>query len=416
MATYSRRPFSRTDVGEGFYRTLLIVCLFFITFLVYGSYHSFGVFLKPLAQEFNVTRSVVSGAISVAWIAHGIFAVVAGIVSDRRGPRPVMLAAIALISLGYGLMMTSSSLWQLYLYVGVILGTGMAPIWIVASAITTQWFSRRRGLSLGIVLAGPGMGQIVVTPIVRYLIDAYDFRIAYLIVGLAVFVIGIPLATVLRPAPREENSLERLASLPESTPERSFGIRKAMATGVFWLLFAIWLLVPWAIQLFRVHVFPYASDKGIEEAAASLIFVFLGAGIVAGRIGWGAFADRFGAKRVYALLLILLAAALGITAVLEQLWAFYAMATFFGFTMGGNDPVFVKLLTDFFGVRYAGSLLGILNSAFTVSAAAGPFVGGLVFDYAGSYSLGFLLAALSALGAVLLSLFLASPQRRASTE
>ena len=123
---------------EGSYRILLVACLFLITFIVFGSFHSYGVFLKPLADRLGATRAAVSGAISVAWIMHGIFGMLSGMASDRWGPRPVMVTGSFIIAAAYMLMATSGSLWHLYIFVGVILGAGIGPFWVVSSAITAQ--------------------------------------------------------------------------------------------------------------------------------------------------------------------------------------------------------------------------------------------------------------------------------------
>jgi MFS family permease len=387
---------------EGSYRILLVACLFLMTLMVFGSFHSFGVFLKPLADRFGATRAAVSGAISVAWLMHGISGMLSGMASDRWGPKPIMATGSFIIAAAYMLMATSGSLWHLYLFVGVMLGAGIGPFWVVSSAITAQWFSRHRGLSLGIVMAGPGAGHFVIPPLCQYLITHFGLHTTYFILGLLILVTVFPLSFLLRPAPTMRNTREIRSAMSEQQSESNITVRNAMGTRSFWFLFGIWLLVPLSIQLIRVHIFPYASDQGIDESAASLMFLFMGAGIMAGRIGWGSIADRFGSKRTFAVVLALIAMAQFSAIGANTLGAFYALAMVYGFVMGGNDPVYVKLVTEFFGPRHGGALLGIFGFAYTTSSSVGPFFAGLIYDRTESYSWAFFLSGVVVLIALLL--------------
>jgi len=391
---------------ERSYRKLLVVCLFLFTLITFGSFHSFGIFLKPLASDLNLTRAAVSAAISISWIIHGIFAVIGGALSDRYGPRIVMMAGTFLMGLGYLLMSTCTSALQLYLYFGVIVGIGIGPTWVVTSATIAKWFSARRGLMLGIVLAGPGMGRIIVAPLSQYLISTVQLHAAYLILGLVVLLLAIPLASFVRPAPKEEAADTHHDRSPARPPGRSLDMKEALGTKPFWALFTIWLLVPLAIQMWQVHFFPHVSDQGLPEAAASLLFIFVGAGIIAGRISWGGIADRIGSFRTFALILILISVAQLVTVGASSLWAVYAVAALFGFSMGGNDPVYVKLTMEYFGAQSVGTIIGVLTLAFALSSAVGPLVAGFIVDRTKSYSMAFILAAAVVLVALIALQFL----------
>ena len=120
------------------------------TLVVFGTFHSFGIFLKPLAQSLKIGRAEVSAAISISWICNGISAILGGVSSDRYGPRVVMAVSTLLIGLGYALMSICFSVAELYTYYGVIIGMGMGPAFVITSATAAKWFPERRGLMIGI--------------------------------------------------------------------------------------------------------------------------------------------------------------------------------------------------------------------------------------------------------------------------
>ncbi|MFC1532886.1 MFS transporter [Thermodesulfobacteriota bacterium] len=381
------------------YRKLLVGYLILFTLIIFGSFHSFGIFLKPLTQALNIGRAEVSAAISISWVMHGISAAISGRLSDRFGPRPVMITGTLFIGSGYLLMSTCSTVPEMFLFFGVLLGFGMGPSFAVTSATTARWFSDRRGLMLGIVLSGTGLGRIIVAPISQYFIQHFQVRTAYMILGGAVFCLALPLAALIRQAPENDPGI----AIPgKNSPANQIEITVKEATRdvPFWLLLFIWLLVPLTIQLWQVHFFPYVSDKGIPEAAASLLFIFFGVGLMAGRIGWGAVADHLGSIRAFTFVLIMISLIQFSTIAVSQLWTVYLLATLFGLSMGGNDTVFVKLVTEIFGTRSVGAIIGIMSFAFAISSSMGPLIAGFIVDQTRSYLYAFLLAGTFVAGAL----------------
>jgi MFS family permease len=372
------------------YRIFLVVSLVLYTLVVFGTFHSFGIFLKPLAQSLKIGRAEVSAAISISWICNGISAILGGVSSDRYGPRVVMAVSTLLIGLGYALMSSCFSVAELYTYYGVIIGMGMGPAFVITSATAAKWFPERRGLMIGIVLAGPGLGRIILGPFSHFLIRVYHLHTAYLILGIIVLCIALPLACMIKLAPNDKGT-ETL----EQRSAGSFRIREAIHLGPFWHLFLIWMLVPFAIQLWQVHFFPHVSDRGIPETAASLLFVFSGAGLIGGRISWGAIADKLGSMKTFAFVLLLICAAELATIGVGMIWHVYLVAFLFGFSMGGNDTVYVKLVVETFGPHFAGAIIGTLAFAFALSSSMGPLIAGLIVDETRSYSWGFTIAGLA---------------------
>ena len=150
----------------GFYYGYIIVIAIFITMVfAFGSNFAFGVFFKPVQDEFNLTRAMTAGAFSLCMIVQGIIGTVMGCLTDRFGPRLVMTASGILLGIGYLLMAQVNSLWQLYVFYGVIIGIGMSSGYVTLLSTTARWFNKRRNLMTGIVLIGMSIGTLLAPPI-----------------------------------------------------------------------------------------------------------------------------------------------------------------------------------------------------------------------------------------------------------
>jgi len=226
--------------------------------------------------------------------------------------------------------------------------------------------------------------------------------------GHKIIVLGIalPLAALIKTAPKESCVLDSSAKAREQPATKGFWSGAAARQPSFWLLFLIWLQVPLAIQLWQVHFFPHVSDRGIAETAASLLFVFSGTGLIVGRVSWGALADRFGSMKTLAFVFLLLCGAQLSSIGVWELWHVYLVAALFGFSMGGNDTVYVKLVVETFGPQFAGTIIGALTFAFALSSSLGPLIAGSIVDHTKSYSWSFLIASIALLVALITLYFL----------
>jgi MFS family permease len=159
--------------------------------VMYGAYNSFGIFFKPVLTDFNWTRAVTSGGLSLSWIVHGLLGIIMGRLTDRFGPRVVLTICGFLLGLGYLLMSQIGTVWQLYLFYGVIIGAGMGGSWVPIVSTVARWFVKRRNLMTGIVLSGVSIGTLIGAPVASRLISAYDWRMSYVIVGGIVLVVAV---------------------------------------------------------------------------------------------------------------------------------------------------------------------------------------------------------------------------------
>ena len=370
------------------YRWVLVASLFFILLLFWGSYYSFGVFLKPLAQEFGWSRAATSGPFALSLVLQGFVGILAGALTDRYGPRPILLGGTLAASLGYLLMARLSSLTELYLYFGVLVGLGTSASYVVPVATIPRYFDKQRGLALGIALAGIGVGQMTFPPLTSFLTQGQGWRYAFLVVGLVLGVGGILASLVPRPYPRE-------ASTRGSTPWQAMGGLR------FWALFAIWFMAALPLQIVMVHIVPYATDKGFGPGAAALTLTIMGLTVTLARVAVGGVSDRMGNRPVYF-------ACLGLQFLIMfwlirggSLGGLYLAALVFGIGYGGAAVVFAKIVAEVYGLASLGAIMGLLGLGWYLGAALGAPLAGWVFDLRHSYSLAFL-AGGTALGLALI--------------
>ena len=190
-----------------FYGYIVVAVAVGIMMLAWGANRTFGVFLEPLINEFSWTRAGVSGAFTLCMLITGLLGIVAGRLNDRFGPRLVMTACGFFVGLGYLLMSQISTIWQLYLFYGVIIAMGTSGGYVPLVSTVARWFVKRRGLVTGIVISGIGLGTMVVPPIAAQLISSYGWRTSYIIVGIAALVLIILAAQFLKRDPSQVGQL-----------------------------------------------------------------------------------------------------------------------------------------------------------------------------------------------------------------
>jgi MFS family permease len=174
----------RRPSGKIYYGWVVLGAAFVVIMIGIGSMFSLGVFLIPLQEEFGWSRSQISVASLLNWLAFGLFSAVFGTLSDRIGTRRVVLLGGTLFGLGMMLSGLTQQIWHLYLTFGLLGGMGVGGLYVPLSATATRWFAGNRGLAVAIVSAGNGSGILLMAPLGRYLISTFDWAIAFAIVGL----------------------------------------------------------------------------------------------------------------------------------------------------------------------------------------------------------------------------------------
>ncbi len=403
-----------------FYGYIIVLAGFIIMMIAWGAFYTFGIFFKPLLTEFGWTRAIISGAFSLCSILLGILAIVIGRLSDRFGPRLVVTVCGFLLGLGYLLMSQVSTIWQLYLFYGVIIGVGMGGAFVPLASTIARWFVKRRGTMTGIASAGIAAGIMIMPPVANWLISSYNWRTSYIIIGITVSVFIVGLAQFLKRDPGQIGEVPygedevKTESLNRLT--RGFSLREALYTRPLWLLLAAYLFYGFWLNSIMVHIVPHATELGISATSAANILAIIGGVSFVGRIIMGGASDRMGNRLVFAISFAVVSIALFWLQLAREAWMLYLFAAIIAFGYSGCAALISPIVAELFGLRSHGVLLGITNFAYASGGAVGPIVVGLIFDITGSYQSAFLVSAVVSVIGLIITLFLRPAQGQGLTK
>lgn len=378
--------------------------------MTWGPIYSFGIFFKPVLIEFGWTRALTSGAYSLFFLLLGLFAGIAGKLSDRFGPKIVVTACGLVIGSGFALISQISSIWQFYICYGVILAVGASGIYVPLASTIARWFEKGRGLVTGIALSGISIGTMIVPLIANWLIGEYGWRLSYLIVGIAVLLSIVLTAQLLRYDPSQKGMLPYGTNFKVSKElnlrTRGTSLRETIHTKQFWIVSAMFFCFGISAQTIFAHIVPRITDIGISTTSAASILAIIGAAGAAGRIILGGVADRIGNKLSLIIIFALLSIALLWLLTARSISAFYLFAVLFGLAYGGWAALISIVVAELFGLISLGVVLGVVQIGVATGEAVGPVLAGRVFDITGSYQSAFLVCLIFSLTAIILALFL----------
>jgi MFS family permease len=176
-------PGARPGSGRVFYGWTVVAAAFFVLFMAYGTQYAFGVFFAALVDEFGWSRASLSGVFSLYAAVYSGFALVAGRLTDRWGPRTVIGIGGALLGAGLVAMSRVGALWQPYVLYGTVAALGMSTAYVPCHATVVRWFTRRRGLAVGLASAGGSLGTFVLPPVAHFLVSRLGWRWSYVVFG-----------------------------------------------------------------------------------------------------------------------------------------------------------------------------------------------------------------------------------------
>ena len=218
------------SIPEG-YRWVIVAAGAFMGCVAIGSIFSLPVFLQPMSAATGWSRTAISLAMTFDFVTMGVAGFGWGMLMDRFGPRIVLLAGSSILGLGLVLASRAATVEQFQLLYGVLVGAGGGAIFAPLMATVTGWFDRHRSLAVSLVSAGMGVAPMTVAPIAAVLVSKYDWRFSQLLIGLAVWVLLLPAAFLVRRAPglvprRRGTSRGRAANDPARSSDLA-AIRRA---------------------------------------------------------------------------------------------------------------------------------------------------------------------------------------------
>ena len=401
---------SSTLALRAHYRWIIVAAGGVLGCVAIGGLFSLPVFLRPIAQDTGWSTTGISTAMTLAFVALALSSIAWGYLSDRVGPRVVVLAGSLLLATGLALASVATSLVAFQALFGVLVGISAAAIFAPMMACVTGWFDTRRSLAVSLVSAGMGMAPITMSPLAAWLVQGRDWRSSLQIVAALVAIVMVPLALLVRRPPALARAESAAASGGAHEPAMS--VTQAMRSAPFLILVLTSFLSCATHSGPIFHTVSYAVTCGIPLMAAVSIYSLEGLAGMGGRLVFGLLGDRFGAARVLVLALFAQAVVVLGYVYARELGSFYAVAALFGFTYAGVMPLFAVIARENFPLRMMGTVIGGTTMASSLGMALGPALGGLIYDTFSSYAWLFVGAFALGIGAFLAALACTRPPRR----
>jgi MFS family permease len=365
------------------YRWVIVAAGGLLGCVAIGGMFSLPVLLQPIARDTGWSVAGISSAMTIGFLAMAFASMAWGTLSDRIGPLPVVLTGSIVIAASLALASRATSLIEFQLLFGLLVGAATAAIFAPMMATVTGWFDTHRSLAVSLVSAGMGMAPMTMSPMVAWLVSSHDWRTTMLILSAVVAAIMIPVSLFVRRPPALAAGA---AASGEAGPQAEMSRAEAIRSPQFIILLATNFFCCATHSGPIIHTVSYAISCGIPLIAAVSIYSVEGFAGLFGRIGFGLLGDRFGAKRV--LVIGLLVQAFGALAYVfvRELAAFYAVAAVFGFIYAGVMPLYSVLVRENFPLRMLGTVIGGTAMAGSLGMATGPIAGGLIYDTFASYA------------------------------
>ena len=412
----------------GLYYGWVIVGVSFTTMAFHmAATFSFSLFQVPLIQEFGWSRGALGGAFALSMSLYAICSPTAGSLLERKGPRAMIPWGSALIGAGLALGFFISSLWHAYIFIGVMIGIGLALSGFVThNAILPRWFFRNRGLAAGIAISGIGIGSFILMPTIERIIAVFGWRYAYLIFGGSILLLLLPLKILLlrnNPSDVGQNidgvSDAEAAGIPKPTASHSQKVGavfwQVKGERNFWALMILAFVIGlnnnsiWSqLQIFFV-------DANFSTAFGAFVFGLTGAIRILGSVVLGWASDHIARKKTQAIALFL--GGLGVLILLSVPHMSYGVALAFsfaaiyGFGVGGMSTCYAAMCADAYAGRSFAVIMGLLEIAFGLGGFIGPPMAGFMFDFTGSYVLPFCIVVIFQAVALLVCQFVYSTEK-----
>ncbi|MBI4289320.1 MAG: MFS transporter [Chloroflexi bacterium] len=388
-----------------FFGWWVVAGAFTIDLFVGGTFSlGFTAFFKPLADEFGWSYFAISLAASIRGVEAGIVAPACGFLADKWGPRRTVMVGVAVMGAGLIMLSLTRSLPMFYMsFVIMSIGSG-ASSGIVMMAAVANWFDKKIGLAMGLMVAGFGAAGIMV-PVSAWLIGAYGWRQALVILAVATWVIGLPAALLIRHKPEQygylpdgeqPDSKRDAKPAPEGTATGAARVKPgqveaspgdALKSGAFWLIslsMGIRLLLTNAVA---VHIMPYLIGIGFSQAAAAMVAALVPLFSIAGRLGLGWVGDIMDKRHVIAVSYALMAVGMYLFVFANVPWALVVFMLAFGIGNGGTVPMRAAIQREYFGRSAFGAIQGLIVAVMNIGGIVGAALAGWLYDNTGGYEI-----------------------------
>lgn len=368
---------------------------FLVMGINYGARYCFGVFLKPMAAEFALSRSVISLAAAINMLVYSLGSIFVGRMLDRIAPRWITTAGAIIAACGYILTGFVSTPLGLYISYGLMVGAGAAGMGVVAcSSSVSKWFINKRGLAIGFASMGISLGTVTLTPLSGYIVGVFSWRVGLMALGVITLMIGILVSqTLMRKTNPEAYGLlpdgDKITIIHQSSTAQA--VHKVSTLTIFkdsrfWTLAICQGLAVMISMSVFVHQVAYATDNGIDKMAAAASLAAISMTGFMGQFLFGWITDRIKDPKYGSFIGILFMLAGTILLLnVHSIFQLYIAALIYGFGYGSLAPILPLLVANRFGRHVVGSIYGLLTFFIGIGGAIGPVLGGFIYDHFGSY-------------------------------
>lgn len=361
---------------------------------------SFGLYIKPISEEFGWSRTSVSSLYSLVSIIGALGTPFLGFWLDRKGARSVIVASSLLLPLVLAALALIPPVFPLFLAVGVMIGL----VSIIASptayvSLLPQWFSENLGKAVALGMFGSGLGQFLFAQGHGALLAQLDWRTSWIAMAVLAAIVGIPAAIRFG---RDNPKVRTQRELGGEEGLEGVNLRHALCSSAFWFAVSSFFLVLLITTAMLAHLSPMLTDAGWGVETAALAVGLIGLVSLIGRVVCGVLLDRFGFATVGLLLFPMQFAGCLILLQSHGLFATLLAAGLIGLTFGAEADMMPWMLRRTFGLRCFGRLFGIGFGVVQLGAVIGPVLMGLVYDGTGNYQIGLAALAIASIGATAL--------------
>ncbi len=350
--------------------------------------YSLGIMLNPLADAFGWSRAEISAAKTFLTLGFAVTAPFVGYVADKFGVRKIALISLILLSLALvGMTRMNGSILIFYASIFGLSLVGCCTTPLVWTRAVATWFEKRRGLALGVTLAGTGIAGILAPLVLDGLIERYGWQAGYLAMAAAAALAVLPAYFWFFEQGRQDEKAENSIRGPASPAlEAGLTVKEAFRTFRFWQFAFAFMLIGGIISALAIHLVPMLTDANMPRAMAVRMIGAMGAAVILGRVTTGFLVDRFHPPYVAAVFLsmpIIGCLLLGTDA--PALWLAVTAAIFIGLAAGSEVDLLPYLTARYFGLKSYGRLYGWVFIFFYVGVGIAPPAFGRVFDLYGNY-------------------------------
>jgi predicted MFS family arabinose efflux permease len=391
------KPENRRLVSSG--AALTLIAVFLVLFVGSGARFAIGVTFKPIVEHFDWDRSTLGLAVAVFQVVSAITLFLSGYITDRVGPRSILISGMLISAIGIGLMGAISAPWHALVLYGIIFAVGNgAASTIPIGVLVTRIFPDRAALANAVAISGTSLGMLVMIALLAAILLHVSWQLVFLLLGVAHLAI-LPLLILAIPKANRSDGARR-------KPAAGFDMASAVRRREFWMLLVVYALCGFDDFFVTTHVVAYAQDRGMESLFAGNLLAVMGLTALLGVFATGAASDRFGPVWPAAISFVARIFVFALLMVDQSSISIAIFSLVFGASFLVTAPLTVVFVLQYFGKTHLGALTGLITMIHHICGGLGAYLGSAIFDFTGNYELVFPIMMLSSVIALLLLVFL----------